>query len=358
MNNIRILSIVIIILLTACKDQAVSQMGKGPLEPNTNSYEETVSKTEENGTPYLSITMTDKQLQNHYYYYDLSKKSLEEAAVTKDTAQYPLGALDRKHNLLFYSEKVSTGGDQLMMLDLKTGEKKQLTTELFAINSIIPIWEHEKVILAAVDKVKSAVQIYGYDHQSGKLTNWFPSDNDDTSVESLHYHASTGKLYAVLFSDQERDKLTDKANLAKAADVKASPHWVMEYDMQGKALGEVYRADEKISFFVLSQDKKFALIRSAPTVFQAKKIYVYDMGSGSKQELDSKGLSSIQFASFSPNPDQEGFYFTGIVHSMEEPGKITGGPPNSLYFYELKSGKISRIFGQDSMYINNFILLQ
>ncbi|MED0709824.1 hypothetical protein [Aneurinibacillus aneurinilyticus] len=116
------------------------------------------------------------------------------------TAQYPLGAIDRTNHTLYYSECDSTGADQLVKFDLKTKQKEQLTTQLFAINRMIPV--DKKIILSTSPKCQRNIPLATYDLQSKKLSLWDEKDHD-TSDRSLTLNPFTGKLYASLYSEKE-----------------------------------------------------------------------------------------------------------------------------------------------------------
>ncbi|WP_052947812.1 hypothetical protein [Aneurinibacillus tyrosinisolvens] len=93
-------------------------------------------------SPYLSITLTsqkDGKFTTQFFTYNLTSKVITEVGQVPMTAQYPLGVVDRNNNVLYYSERDSTGSDQLVEYDLNLKKKEQLTTNLSAINHMIPV---------------------------------------------------------------------------------------------------------------------------------------------------------------------------------------------------------------------------
>lgn len=322
----------------------------------TNVHPDTAQPDQESvsRSPYLSLTVTNKQGENLFLSYNLETGEIKEVAKTRDTAQYPLGALDLVHQQLFYAERDATGSDQLVKLDLRTKEKEVLTSDLFAINSIIPV--DDRVILAAVSTEKTAVQLASYDRKAKQLTFWADPADDDTSVAALSYNPFTQKLYAVLFSDRERKSLAHKAEKEQADDVPAAVHRIVEYDLEGNEQKEWYQAAEKIVLVAVSADADFALIRSAPMVFTKRALFRYDLRTGEKQKLDIPGLRAIEHAQIAP--DKQGFYFTGIADADAEKKAATlGGPPNGLYYYDFTTKQITQLYARPDQYINNFILL-
>ncbi|MBO8164785.1 MAG: hypothetical protein H0Z34_13870 [Brevibacillus sp.] len=337
--------------LVACTPVSTTPETRTPAHPDApRPDQETVSRS-----PYLSLTVTNKQAENLFLSYHLETGEIREVAKTRDSAQYPLGALDLANQHLYYAERDATGSDQLVKLDLATKEKEVLTTDLFAINTIIPV--DDRVILAAVTKEKTAVQLASYDLKAQQLTFWVEPEDDDTSVAALSYNPFTQKLYAVLFSDRQRRTLVDKAAEEQADDVLPAVHRIVEYDLEGKERREWYKAEEKIVLVAVSSDTDFALIRSAPMVFKRRELFWYDLHTGEKQKLDIPGLRAIENVQIAP--DKQGFYFTGIAESDSEKNAATlGGPPNGLYYYDFKTKQITQLYARPDQYINNFLLLK
>ncbi|ERM16163.1 hypothetical protein [Brevibacillus laterosporus] len=326
---------------------------------NTSTVPSSDSNAEKhNQSEYFSLTVTNKQNENHFYTYDIDAKTIKEMAKTPDTAQYPLGSVDLNAKSLYYSERDSTGSDQLVKLDLATKKKEKLTTNLFAINYIIPVGN--QIIIAAAEKTKSAVQLASYNLQTKKLSFWVPPNDDDTSVKHLMYNPYTKKLYATLYSNQEDETLTRKAAKEQAPDIDAATHRVVEYDMnQGeqKKPRELYKAKEVIRLFSVSTNTEVALIKSGSKVFKEKQMYLFYFDSGKKEPLVIPELSTIEEAYFAP--DKQGLFIKGNLKTTLKNNDITDdGPPNGLFYFDLKTHKINEIYSKPDSYINNFILLE
>ncbi|MED0670112.1 WD40 repeat domain-containing protein [Aneurinibacillus aneurinilyticus] len=303
-----------------------------------------------NTSPYLSITSTtstEGKFVIHFYIYDLTTKKVEEVGQIPMTAQYPLGAIDRKNHTLYYSERDSSGSDQLIKLNLKTKQRETLTTNLFAINHIIPV--DKKIILSTSPKGQRNIPLATYDLQSKKLILWDEKDHD-TSVRSLTLNPFTGKLYASLYSEKERVQKSKKADIEQTTKVVPAVHRIAEYDIEGQMLREIYKAEEMVTLFSVSKDTDLALIRTAPTVFKERKLYLYNLKTGKKEVLKTDNYGAIEHAFFSP--DNQGFFFTA-----RENVKNQEGNPNALYYYHLQTGEIKQIFAKSGSYINNFMLV-
>ncbi|WP_025850601.1 hypothetical protein [Paenibacillus ehimensis] len=342
----------VILLLVASLLQACAESRNQSIShPETEQF---LEKSKE--STYLSLTVTNKKSENHYFTYDLETKVLEEAAITPDTAQYPLGAVDRTQQLLYYAERDSTGSDQLFKLDLKTKQKEQLTKNLFAINYMIPAGN--LVILAAASKEKNSVQPVTFNTETKQLNFWFGAEDDDTSVEDLTFNPYTSRLYATLFSAQEGRRNSKKTAETQADDTVPAVHRVVEYDLNGKSLRELYSAQEKIVRFHVSKDAKQAIMRSAPMVFERRELYLYDLETKRREKLDIPGISTVSHAVIAP--DEKGLFILGVPNSMGEASSSIekSGPPNGLYYFNLDTRQVTPIFIKDEHYINNFVLLK
>ena len=65
-------------------------------------------------SPYLSITLTDKDLKMHFFEYDINSKTISEVEIAQ----------------LYYSERDSNRCDQLVKLDLRNNQKEKLTDSI------------------------------------------------------------------------------------------------------------------------------------------------------------------------------------------------------------------------------------
>jgi hypothetical protein len=305
---------------------------------------------------YLSLTATDKKGENHFYVYRFNQNSIEELAKTPDTAQYPLGAIDLKNQVLYYAERDATGSDQLVKLNLKTRQKEKLTTNIFAINYMIPL--DNQVILAAALKGKRSVQLASFDLEKKTLIPWFDENDDDTCVENVTFNPFTHKLYAALYSLKERDANVHYAEKYQTGDVVPAKYQIVEYDLKHLTSKQIYSGEEMIVNFSVSKDGKWAIMRSAPMMFQDRQLYLFNMLTGKKEQLTLQGdIAGITGAFFAP--DGKSLFVLGVskaeekfTHSLDQ-----ASPPNGLYRYDLETKTLTRVFAEPEQYINNFQLL-
>lgn len=296
------------------------------------------------GAPYLSITLTDKDLKTHFFKYDITSKIISEVAGIPLTAQYPLGVIDLKNQALYYSERDSSGCDQLVKLDLRNNQKEKLTNNLFAINHIIPVGN--KIILTALKKADMEkgyryLGLFSYDLKSKTLTSWWEENDHDTSVRTLTFNPYTKRLYASLYSWKEQLQKSHKAEQEQAPDVVPAVHRIVEYDINGRLLREIYRAEEYIAYFAVSKDGKLALLSSAPMVFHERNLFLVNLETRKKEPLKIDNFKPLDYL-FAP--DLKGIYFTA-------------GSVNALYYYDFAIKQVEKIFSQPNGYINNFLLM-
>lgn len=223
----------------------------------------------------------------------------------------------------------------------------QLTKDLFAINHIIPT--DNQIILSASPKKQNNIPLIAYELQYKKLNIWHKNDYD-TSIQALTFNPFTQKIYAAFYSHKERLEKSKKADLEQTQNVAPPVHTVIEYNTRGEALREIYKSEEMVTLFSVSKDTDFALIRTAPMVFAERKLYLLNLKTGKKELLKTSDYGAIEHAFFSP--DNKGFFFTARKRVKNQ-----DGTPNSLYYYDLQTGRVNEIFSKQGSYINNFMLL-
>lgn len=119
-------------------------------------------------TSYNNQEDTTKGMTSDVYFYNLENEECDKAASVDYTSQYPLAVFDEERNFIYYSAYVQEKkGDQLFCLDCETGELRQLTDQLFAINYIIP--SKEAILLVAVEQAERILRAYLYQKETSQL---------------------------------------------------------------------------------------------------------------------------------------------------------------------------------------------
>lgn len=152
---------------------------------------------------YISYTVTavndDESLEMTTFAYDLDDDSNIGVSKMEYNAQYPLTAYDKKNNKVYYSSRIDDA-DNLFELDLKTGNTKQLTDSLFAINYIIPV--DNELYLVAVENGERAMGLFKF--VNNKLERIF--DDVDAFVWKVNYNPDLQTLVFNTYSQSELDK--------------------------------------------------------------------------------------------------------------------------------------------------------
>ncbi|WP_276917811.1 hypothetical protein [Aneurinibacillus aneurinilyticus] len=299
-------------------------------------------------SPYLSITYSEANKQGifiHFVDFDLTTGKWKDVAHVPMTAQYSLGAIDKKNQIVYYSERDSTGSDQLVKLDLKTKKKEKLTNDLYSLSYLVPL--EERIILGATKKGHHNTQLATYDIKSKKLYFW--NENDfDNSLETLSYDPFHQQIYASFFSEKERNKNDEIRYKRQTPDVIPPTYQVFKYDKTGTDMKKIYETKEKLHTFApFYNQSDFMVIASSPTVFKQKKVYALEKDK--KTFIDLKGYGAIDNLYYSP--DKKGFYFTA------ETNENTTAPQNALYFYDFNQKQVKKIFEHSGAYINNYLIL-
>lgn len=162
---------------------------------------------------YISFTVThngerEDTFESDVYCYDPSGQKTQKIATVPYTAQYPLTAYDKESGLVYYASKSAKGknfGDQLFSFQPGTGETKQLTQGIFAINYIIPVGSHQVFLGAAPLKAPVlAVRPFLYHTDTGQLEDltW----DTDLTFNILQYNPLDRSLAGAAFSAEDQDK--------------------------------------------------------------------------------------------------------------------------------------------------------
>lgn len=298
-------------------------------------------------SPYLSITLSNKvgsKFVTHFFVYNIKTKKIDEVAQIPMTAQYPLGAVDESNHTLYCSERDSTGSDQLVAINLASGKTKTLTHNVFAINYLIPIGN--KIVMAAQLKGSRQITLCSYDLKSRVLNVWNKKDHD-TFVQSLTMDPYTNKLYATLYSWKERLEKSNNATKEHSLVVLPPINHVMEYSSNGQKVKELFSVEEQVGTFVVSNEGERAMLRSAPHVFQTKKLYSIDLKTGKKVVLSIPNYIPSGDVFF--RPDDQGIFF--IAYKANDPSQSNG-----LYYYDFNTKQVSTILSKPNSFINNFAL--
>lgn len=167
-------------------------------------------KMDEASSMYISFTTTyekDKKFLIDVLYLNLDSKKVDKITTIPYESQYPLAVYDKNADKVYYSSETkdkagSKAGDQLFEYDINTHKVKQLTTDLYAINYIIPTSDAIYLAARPIDsRVEQPYIIHKGNDKVIKLT-WDP----DLYVWNMNIDPQTDTVVLSGYSSKERDE--------------------------------------------------------------------------------------------------------------------------------------------------------
>ncbi|WP_405153557.1 hypothetical protein [Paenibacillus sp. FSL K6-0108] len=321
--------------------QAIEEVNPTDMQtigPQTHEY---LSIT---NTEYVNGKDTNDGMIMRVYTYDIQTKTLTKMADLPYNSQYPLTVASLTEDTIYYSGAGKDKGDELFSYDIKTQKIQQLSSELFAINSIIPDTVDHTLVMAAVKKGERPVKVIFYDKETQEMTILNDHDSDTTTWD-ISYDPETKKSYAIQYSEEEQYNRMEESNKTQTPMVPPK-HTIIEIDPISKQTRKVIELDKE-QILTLSTRGDEMLIATAEHINKYPiKYSMININTGQRKEIDLPiKASSELFLS----KDGSGFYFLG------EKGK--GNNERGIYYYDLKTQEVEAIFLQEEGFINNFMLL-
>lgn len=165
-------------------------------------------KTEqkEAGSSDLLVSFTDQKLMTSYYE---NQKVLYKEKMT----DYPAMALDRKHQILYYTNLDKSSGRRLIKLDLKTGKKTTLHSGDEYVDELTLSKDGSKLYMRYNLSAERNFHLASFDLKTKAFTAIYPKLNDkDETVSFYQYNQDKGQFVLLHYSEEEDYKKTDEAN--------------------------------------------------------------------------------------------------------------------------------------------------
>ncbi|WP_366294100.1 hypothetical protein [Paenibacillus sp. AN1007] len=331
-----------LMLISGCGSSENSAASPPPqIKPSAAQTHEYLSIT---NTEYVNETDQSDGMTMNVYTYDLQTKALTKMTDLPYNSQYPLTVVSLADNTTYYSGTGQNKGDELFAYDMKTHQVKQLSSNLFAVNAIIPNVAEHTLMLAAVKQGERPVKVMFLDQDTQELTVLHEQDSDTTTWD-IAYDPKAGKAYAIQYSEEEQYQQMEKSNQTQKPMVPPR-HTIIEIDPETKQTRKIFELqDEQI--LTLSARGDQLLIATAKYINKRPIRYsLVDVKTGKRQELKLPIKASSELFL---NNEGDGFYFLGE--------KGNGSSERGIYFYHMQSKKIETIFLQNKGFINNFMLL-
>ncbi|MFJ2044890.1 hypothetical protein ACIOBL_14860 [Paenibacillus taichungensis] len=297
-------------------------------------------------TEYVNGTDTDDGMIMRVYTYDIQTKALTKLSDLPYTSQYPLTVASLANDTIYYSGVGKDKGDELFSYDIQAQKTQQLSTGLFAINSIIPDTVDHTLVMAAVKKGERPVKVIFFDQKTQEM-NILNDDDLDTTTWDISFNPETSKTYAIQYSEEEQYSHMEQSNKTQTPMVPPN-HTIIEIDPISKQTRKVIELEEE-QILTLSTRGDQILIATAKHINKNPiKYSMVNIKTGERNEIDLpiKARSGLFLSK-----DGQGFYFLG------ENTKANVNQERGIYFYDLKTQQVEAIFLQKEGFINNFMLL-
>ncbi|MDR0880481.1 MAG: hypothetical protein LBN09_07250 [Clostridioides sp.] len=361
------------------KNQLNSKCMVGDFDPTKTRLSTSVEGGGHLSNLYLSITATsydngkdpDGGMTTSTYIYDLETKKLENkrAGAVEYTSQYPLSVYDKSNNTIYYTASDESGKrDEVFSYNLGTMERKQLTTELFAVNYILPY--KDNILIVGVKRFERELKPFLLDKSTNKLNSLKTPEGFD--CWTAHYNPITKKTILQGWIQSERERLTsefgyDKKKLKDSGYKLPKTYFYELVDNELKLYFEdIYRETENISTDlsgnIIYADYSYKDIHKIPDG-HIRTWYTWRKGSDkvpAKTDLFSEGSTSDY-------PSEEITYVSKEFYYLNENTIIFLGYPRDknedsygIYAYDIKKNEYKTIIESEEElggYINNFTLL-
>ncbi|MCM3173608.1 hypothetical protein [Paenibacillus sp. MER 99-2] len=333
---------VLLILISGCSNDATNV--KKPSVDIKNTVSQSREYLSITNTEYVNGTDPNDGMKMNVYTYDLQSKALNKMTDLPYNSQYPLTVVSLAEDTTYYSGEGKSKGDELFAYDMKTQQVQQLSSNLFAINSIIPDVTENTLMMAAVQKGERPVKVMFLDKATQKISILNEQDSDTTTWD-IAYDPETEKGYAIQYSEDEQYEQMEKSNQTQKPMVPPS-HTIIEIDPVSKQTRAIIKLkDEQI--LTLSARGNQLLIATAKYINKMPIEYsLVDLKTGQRKELHLPIKASSELFL---DKDGNGFYFLGE--------KGNGNTERGIYYYDMKTDKIETVFLQKEGFINNFTLV-
>ena len=219
---------------------------------------------------------------------DERKGNLKTVVRLEHNAQYSLTYCDVKNGIVYYvtnEDGSRRGGDQLYSYDMNTGNHRQLTEGIYAINFIVPINENKLLLVAVVGGTHNISPLC-YDIKSGKLESW--EWDDDFFVNYAFRDSQTGTVYISGYSNAKDYQMRDQLN-NREIEKYGIDNYIYRIDKDGKYEKIFTCKDRYITSFAVNGKVVLCMTKVESFDDADYKVVRYDVDS--KEEKTLKNIS-------------------------------------------------------------------
>lgn len=305
---------------------------------------------------YLSISYTsyndnsdpENGMTTHIILYDISNDKLIELNSVGYTSQYPLSIYSKHDNKIYYSSKnLNTGkGDELFSLDLDTGETRQLTNDLFAINYILP--RKDDILLVAVKKKTRALRLIKYDKDSGNIT-YNNLEDDDTDVWSIGLNVENeNEFFIAKYSSEQQYSNIQKQATGENSKFIYPDNTIVKYTNAFEAHKDILFIEKEKAKSISANNKYLVIYHTSGVTFEERTITKIDLETDESTIINIPNVSS--YSEVCIDKESNGIYFLGSMKNSNSRG---------IYYYNFSTDEVKEIFLEESGIgsINNVTLV-
>lgn len=356
-KTIYVTVILSIIILSSCqqKHTKVDKVVNNDINQVNNSTEKEVPQS---SNYYLSLNLSttiNDTVYDIYTTFNPLDNSADEVYRMEATSQYAMGLIDKKNNKLYYVSRVKTKNkecDQIFEMDIKSKKRKQLTTEVEAINNMLLIDNRIYFLASRFNNFSIEFGYYSILKNKCYFTTGF--DYKDTMTESVYYDNYSKKFYISTFSWKENHKrlwhfydLQDAK--VKGAYFKKPPRNIYELNMDGKVTKKIATIKERSikDFSFLAHQKKGLIVSDDSKDNKRSTVIFNDINKIDEgTEIDKlKPYRNIQIT-----PDGESIYCTS-----KDPD--SGDCSSILWRYDLNNHTLHKLYTFKDSYISNYTIV-
>ncbi|ATH94600.1 TolB family protein [Bacillus glycinifermentans] len=302
--------------------------------------------------PDLLVSMTDQKLMTSYY---KNNKVLHKEKMT----DYPASALDRKHNILYYTNTDESGVKRLIKLELKTGKKTTLYSGKEYVDELSLSKDGSKLFMRYNQPEERNFHLASFDLKTKSFTVIYPklSDKDET-VSFYQYDQNSGKSVLLHYSESEDYKKTDEAN-SKGIDPEPTNMRISLADEKHEK--EIKTIAKFINDIAISPDGKTIVFTSTDAEGEKTAIYELDLETKKYQSIIADGRDFTLIDSAEPQFSKDGktIYFLAEAKGAKILKDDAGNEANvrTIFAYDRDTKKVSKEWEQSNGIINGFTVL-
>ncbi|GIN68618.1 MULTISPECIES: hypothetical protein [Bacillus] len=311
-------------------------------------------KTEqkEAGSSDLLVSFTDQKLMTSYYE---NQKVLYKEKMT----DYPAMALDRKHQILYYTNLDKSSGRRLIKLDLKTGKTTTLHSGDEYVDELTLSKDGSKLYMRYNLSAERNFHLASFDLKTKAFTAIYPKLNDkDETVSFYQYNQDKGQFVLLHYSEEEDYKKTDEANSKGVAPEPTNMRISLADEKQNQDIKTIAKF---INDIAISPNGKTAVFTATDEEGEKTAICKLDVETKEYKPIIKDGREFTLIDSAQPQFSKDGkkIFFLAEAKGAKLLKDETGNEAKvrTIFAYDTDTKKVSKEWEKPNGIINGFTVL-